>query len=288
MGRHSNGKNTYAVSGWVIAVAVLAVVALIAGVVWLVSNNGSESADNADGASEMTSSVPAGEGQDSAAEETSAESDGEESESAEASSTEPSGKTSTTASEAPDASAAVEAADTLILVDTSDGMAASFDAVSADLASTANGLGSEGKQVALWNYSSPLNPGVVVGYRQNLGFGDSAEAAGAVTRFGTGGVPQTRSAVAAALATASDQAQDTGSPARVLLVTSGTEQDMNDEQFSAALEEARRANVELSVVHVGANAPDAAIESAADHFSVVDNASDGEALSQALNKAVGL
>ena len=48
MARHSNGKNTFAVAGWVIAVAVIALLAIIALVTFLV--RGMDNADENDAA----------------------------------------------------------------------------------------------------------------------------------------------------------------------------------------------------------------------------------------------
>ncbi|WIM72470.1 hypothetical protein QP028_16065 [Corynebacterium suedekumii] len=137
-------------------------------------------------------------------------------------------------SEDPAPQGSTEPVDTLLLFDTSDNTNADFGdgtihTVGADaLAALATALGDEGQQVALWNYSSPLNPGVTNGWRRNISFTDAAESAAAVQRFSTGGVPQSRSALVAATAAAAEQARATGEPARVLLLTTGTAQDMDD------------------------------------------------------------
>lgn len=72
------------------------------------------------------------------------------------------------AEETPEAEAPETAApaDTLILLDTSAGTTAAlgdrsiYAASAAALGPIARDLGTGGQQVALWNYSSPLNPGV--------------------------------------------------------------------------------------------------------------------------------
>lgn len=185
-----------------------------------------------------------------------------------------------------------EPADTLLLFDTSDNTTAPFGAgtihtAGADaLAGLATALGEDGQQVALWNYSSPLNPGVTNGWRRNISFTDAAESAAAVQRFGTGGVPQSRSALVAAAAAAAEQARATGEPARVLLLTTGTANDMDDTAFTSALDQAvGDADVEISVVHVGDGEPDAALGERADHSETVSDAAD---LESALRSATGL
>ena len=89
----------------------------------------------------------------------------------------------------------------------------------------------------------------------------------ALQQFGTGGVPQTRSAVTAAVANAADQAAGTEQKAKVLLVTTGTAQDMDDPTFQQALADAKSDNVSLSVVHIGPGEKDAVLDDAADSFS---------------------
>src|SRR5699024_5497112 len=159
-------------------------------------------------------------------------------------------------SEAPAPAPSADAADTLILFDTSNAMAGQFDPVSGALANTARALSGANKAVALWNYSSPLNPGVTVGYRDNLGCGNGDEAANTIQAFGTGAERQTRPAGIAAAAVADAFAQAAGN------------------------------NVELSVVHVGPGAPDAAVEDVATEFTSVDG-TDSRAVADALKAAAG-
>ncbi|MDN6263066.1 MAG: VWA domain-containing protein [Corynebacterium casei] len=171
-------------------------------------------------------------------------------------------------------------------MDTSDGLAGQFEPVTGALANTARALAADGQSVALWNYSSPLNPGVTVGFRDNLGFGSGEDAANTITAFGTGGAPQSRSAVVAAVDTATDQAANTNAPVRVLLVTTGTDADMDDASFAQAYGQAAGNNVELSVVHVGPGEPDSAIEGVASSFTAVDG-NDSTAVADALKAAAG-
>ncbi|MDU6593205.1 MAG: hypothetical protein E6499_07430, partial [Corynebacterium sp.] len=278
MARHSNGKNTFAVAGWVIAVAVIALLAIIALVTFLV--RGMDNADENDAAApaavessseattemttKTTSSVP-----------TSA---------APTSSSSPRSSAPAPSSAAQPKPDLTMAANTLLLLDTSSSMAPIYGPVSQALGTTASDLAADGGAVSLWNYSSPISETATVGYRQNLGFGDGNAVSGTLGGFGTGGVPQTRSAVVAAVANAADQAAGSGDKARVLVVTTGTEQDMDDAQFTAALKDAASKDVSLSVVHVGEGNVDAALKSAADSFTTVDSAEEAK-LTGAITKA---
>ncbi|MDO5507847.1 MAG: VWA domain-containing protein [Corynebacterium casei] len=285
MARHSNGKDNYKIAGWVIAVAIAVVVAIIALVIFLLSRGGDDVDNAADSA--ITSEAPAETQEDDAAtERTYEEVTSEEDEAAaEATSEAPETSEAETPSEEPAAPSAA-ASDTLILLDTSDGLAGQFESVTGALANTARALAADGQSVALWNYSSPLNPGVTVGFRNNLGFGSGEDAANTITAFGTGGAPQSRSAVVAAVDTATDQAANTNAPVRVLLVTTGTDADMDDASFAQAYGQAAGDNVELSVVHVGPGEPDSAIEGVASSFTAVD-VNDSTAVADALKAAAG-
>lgn len=281
MARHSNGKNTFAVAGWVIAVAVIALLAIIALVAFLLRGM-----DNAD---ENDAAAPA-------AVESSSEATTEMTTKATSSVPTSAAPTSSSSprSSAPAPSSAAQpkpdltmAANTLLLLDTSSSMAPIYGPVSQALGATASDLAADGGAVSLWNYSSPISETATVGYRQNLGFGDGNAVSGTLGGFGTGGVPQTRSAVVAAVANAADQAAGSGDKARVLVVTTGTEQDMDDAQFTAALKDAASKDVSLSVVHVGEGNVDAALKSAADSFTTVDSADEAK-LTGAITKAAGV
>lgn len=281
MARHSNGKNTFAVAGWVIAVTVIALLAIIALVAFLLRGT-----DNAD---EDDTAAPA-------AVESSSETTTEMTTKATSSVPTSAAPTSSSSprSSAPAPSSAAQpkpdltmAANTLLLLDTSSSMAPIYGPVSQALGTTASDLAADGGAVSLWNYSSPISETATVGYRQNLGFGDGNAVSGTLGGFGTGGVPQTRSAVVAAVANAADQAAGSGDKARVLVVTTGTEQDMDDAQFTAALKDAASKDVSLSVVHVGEGNVDAALKSAADSFTTVDSADEAK-LTGAISKAAGV
>lgn len=275
MARHSNGENKFAIAGWVVAVAIIAILAVIALVVFLM-RGGDDSNDTT--AAETTS--------ESAVESSTAASSTPATTSADAA--QPSEKSGADDSSSPAPSSTVEMApNTLLLVDTSANMTAMFDATQQALSGTAGKLSQNNSQVALWNYSSPISEAATVGYRDNLGFGNGAAVPDTLAAFGTGGVPQSRSATIAALNTAADQAAGTNQKARVLLVTTGTELDMDDAQFSAALDGAKSDNVELSVVHVGPGAIDEQLKNAADNFTSVD-AGTQEDLNAAIDKAAGV
>ena len=275
MARHSNGENKFTLAGWVVAVAIIAILAVIALVVFLM-RGGDDSNDTT--AAETTS--------ESAVESSTAASSTPATTSADAA--QPSEKSGAEDSSSPAPSSTVEMApNTLLLVDTSANMTAMFDATQQALSGTAGKLSQNNSQVALWNYSSPISEAATVGYRDNLGFGNGAAVPDTLAAFGTGGVPQSRSATIAALHTAADQAAGTNRKARVLLVTTGTELDMDDAQFSAALDGAKSDNVELSVVHVGPGAIDEQLKNAADNFTSVD-AGTQEDLNVAMDKAAGV
>lgn len=142
------------------------------------------------------------------------------------------------------------AAQTLFLLDTSENMAPQFDSARDALAAEAQALA---QPVSLWNYSSPLNPGVTRPWRDNVPFGPAQEITPVLQGFGTGGIPLTRTSVLAALRTAAEQAQATGQPARVVLFTSGTApEDLDDAAFGRQLASAlENPQVSLEVVQVG-------------------------------------
>ncbi|UQV59116.1 VWA domain-containing protein [Corynebacterium pseudodiphtheriticum] len=199
------------------------------------------------------------------------------------------------AKHANDAADALTATDTLFLLDTSDAMSSGFPGIagpsrfqaSADaIATLAPELSAHGHSVALWNYSSPLNPGVTQGFRQNIDFSDGAETARSVQLLGTGGVPQTNEALLAAAHAVRDHsgiAQSESQPSRIVLITSGTADGYPD--FPAKFREALGAKAELSVVHVGDGETDPALREVAGHIQTVKNAAE---LEEKLRRVVGL
>jgi len=284
MARHSNGKNSFAVAGWVIAVAIITLLAIIALVAFLLRGAGNDDGEDSAAPAAVEDSTEAAPETSTAA----ASSASSASKSAEpTSSSSPKSSAPATSSAAAPKPDVTMAANTLLLLDTSTAMAPMYGPVSEALGTTASDLAADGGAVSLWNYSSPISETATVGFRQNLGFGDGNAVSGTLSGFGTGGVPQTRSAVVAAVANAADQTAGTGDKARVVVVTTGTEQDMDDAQFTSALKDAASKDVSLSVVHVGEGSVDAALKSAADSFTSVDSADETQ-LSGAINKAAGI
>lgn len=281
MARHSNGKNTFAVAGWVIAVAIIALLAIIALVAFLLRGSDSADGDNSAAPAAVESSSEA------TPEEATKATSSAPTSAAPASSSSPQSSAPAPSSAATPQPDLTMAANTLLLLDTSSSMAPIYGPVSQALGTTAAGLAADGGAVSLWNYSSPISETATVGYRQNLGFGDGNAVSGTLGGFGTGGVPQTRSAVVAAVANAADQAAGSNDKARVLVVTTGTEQDMDDAEFTAALKDVAAKDVSLSVVHVGEGNVDAALKSAADSFDTVDSADEAK-LTGAINRAAGV
>ncbi|MFP7365817.1 VWA domain-containing protein [Corynebacterium callunae] len=199
--------------------------------------------------------------------------------------------------------APVEAAqtpsDTIINLDTS----ANMDRVVADaqesyhtvitriLADLARETGAMGNQVALNNFSSPLNPGVTKGWRANVSFPDQSageNAAGAVVRLGTGGVPLTRAAVVAATQIAKEGSPN-GQPMRVVIITSGSAGEYQDASFLADLQAASAPNISLHVVHVGPDAVDTVLQNfALNNSGTATSASTSAEITAALRAAFGL
>ena len=247
MARHSSGKNNFAVAGWVWAVVVASGIG--AGV-WAVNRGGDNEA--AAPTSEVTVTTSA------ASESTSAKPV----------------QTSAASTTPPKQN------DTLFLVDLSANVAPMLGEVTGAVADVARDLGAQGHSVALWNYSSPLSPGVTVGYRDNLNFGPAEEVATVVDLLGTGGVPQTRSAVVAAV----DRVSDRENPASVVVVTTGTEQDMDDATFRQALEQVLGDKVSLRVVHLGDEQQDQVLADAAETVATSSPAD----LAQTLRRVAGL
>lgn len=152
------------------------------------------------------------------------------------------------------------------------------------IAQAAEKLADKGHRVGLWNYSSPLTPGVTNGYRQNLAMvvNNGYEIGTVVSRFLNGGSPQTHEVVLAALAYAQEVAS-TDNPVRIVLITSGTTDASTP--ITDAIKQAETSNVELSVVHVGGGEQDEELASGAQSATV---AADAEALPKAIVDAAAV
>lgn len=195
--------------------------------------------------------------------------------------------------------AAAEPSDTIINLDTSSSMERVVDGtqetyhtvVSRILADLAREIGGQGHQVALNNYSSPLNPGVTKGWRANVSFPDSSNgenAAGAVVRLGTGGVPLTRASVVAATQIAKE-GSPAGQPMRVVIVTSGSTGEYLDDAFLADLNDSFADNISLHVVHVGHDPVDTVLSDfATSHKGTFAQATTIDQLNAALRSAFAL
>lgn len=171
--------------------------------------------------------------------------------------------------------------DTLFLYDTSDAMQPFKSAVDAAIGEEAKRLTESGHQVALWNYSSPLNPGVMKGWRSNVAMTNSAEdVARTASLLGTGGVPQTREALFAAVSAMRELDRDV----RIVLITTGTADDNGAPETAQELRDQLGERITLSVVRVGENPADQVV---ADVASTVEDAPSAEQLGSALSGAVG-
>ena len=193
----------------------------------------------------------------------------------------PSGGTELTRDTGSAAASSGAVSDTLFLLDTSDAMAPYLPQASDAIGAAARRVAAEGHRVGLWNYSSPLSPGVTRGYRENVALTpNAAEVAAAAGRFLTGGRPRTREAVSAAV----DYARSAGSPVRVVVITTGTADGGADDDYANALKNATGSDVTVSVVHVGPDQEDPALRRVAASEAV---AADGGKVGEAVTSAVG-
>lgn len=290
MGRHSSPRSSSSsnLGVWLIVAGAVILAALAVYLFWPTGGDDSAPADVSQSASANTAAQTASESANAAtttsdaATETTASS--ASATTSAATSSERADKGSAKADKADKAT--VSAADTLLLMDTSDAVGPIFAPVSNSVADTARALGADGHQVALWNFSSPLTPGVTQGWRSNTGFGSAEEAANTAVSFGIGGEPQSRSAVLAASRSAAEQAATYGA-ARVVVVTTGTAADMDEQRFTSRLKELQ-GDATLSVVHVGQGEVDPALKEVADYHTVVKDGTDAEALKKSLAKASGM
>lgn len=149
--------------------------------------------------------------------------------------------------------------DTLFLLDTSEKMAPSIAKVSHELSTRATKLGTRGHHVGMWNYSSPLSTTMKRGWRSNVPLSDDtagANAAKAVTGFGTGGQPQTHEAIVAAMSYAQRVAFENNQQVKIILIATGTSDAGSQGPLDKALKDVDPGRVRLHVVHVGDDAPD--------------------------------
>lgn len=166
----------------------------------------------------------------------------------------------------------VEPRDTLILLDASAAMSnvaqgsenSWLSEAQSAVADYVRAVGGAGKSVSLWNYSSPLNPGVTKGWRQNVTFDagqGGQEAADHVVILGADGESWTRSSVLAALSTAADRSRQIQAPVDLTVLTTGTADRGDDAAFVDQLGAARGdADVRVNVIHIGRGEHDEALE----------------------------
>lgn len=167
--------------------------------------------------------------------------------------------------------------DSLFLLDTSESMAPYLPAANAGIKKAAAEVISTGHLVGLWNYSSPLNPGVEVGYRRNVALTDSDQDLIAVLdQLQAAGQPRTREALDAAVDELSGRA-GSAQQARLIVITSGTADGGTDGAFSDALRQKAGERVVISVVHVGDRARDVALEQVASSYQEVETDAELEA-----------
>ncbi|MBZ8177739.1 VWA domain-containing protein [Corynebacterium sp. 3HC-13] len=156
-------------------------------------------------------------------------------------------------------------ADTLFLLDTSGRMNSEFDhqpafeATRSAITDAAEQLGLQGKTVALMNYSSPLSPGVTKGWRVNSEFGSADKVKGDLALLHTGGVPQTRSAVMKALELAEQHHRDSRVATRVVVISTGTDEAIDDISFRKSIEDARQQGIDLRLIHLGVEPMDSVL-----------------------------
>ena len=147
--------------------------------------------------------------------------------------------------------------DTLLLLDTSTAMAEFLPAQVEALKKRAAEVVSNGHKVALWNYSSPLNPGVTQGWRNNVAFTDDLSLIDAtLDGFQTGGLSQTRPALINAMQATADHGGG-----QVYLVTTGSVGFYDDDNFSQMLDAFNDSAVTVAVQHVGPGADDKVLDS---------------------------
>ncbi|WIM68810.1 VWA domain-containing protein [Corynebacterium breve] len=165
------------------------------------------------------------------------------------------GNRPTESSPAPQATAK---ADTLFLLDTSTSMEPYSQAAAQSIGKAANDLIDSGNQVALWNYSSPLTPGVTKGWRSNVQFTEEKDAvANRVAVLQNDGQSHTREAVEAA----ADLVAEYDGDYRIVLISGGYDDTAGDDAaFKARMQPLLDKDVEVSVVAVGNQPVDPALE----------------------------
>lgn len=196
---------------------------------------------------------------------------------------------------------AAKPTDTTFLLDTSGSMGlyegdyTRLDNIRGPLADAMKRVGSEGGSVGLWNYSSPLNPGVTNPYRNNVDVtvgDDGTLAAGIVSQLGFGGATHTYESIIAAYNSAVAGAKGSDAKShRVVLITDGPN-DGGRETLESAVARIQRLHgvkpVQLNVVSIGENVDAEAMKQLAGAGGgEVFHANDSLGFKEQLEKALG-
>ena len=282
MGRHSQSSADSSSSRLLIPaiLALVAVVALIViAVMWFSNSDDTEDATTATTAASTTAA--------SAAHSSAAASTAPGETTSSNAMADPAHSTSAAPEAEPESQAAAAGTDTLFVLDMSLNIGPYHPALVPAISNGSDLIRQAGGETALWNYSSPLSGARPVGYRDNTGFGTTADLGDIIARFGTAGVPQTREAVLAAVDTAADRAAETGEMSRVVIVTTGSADAGDDQAFIEQVQArtSRGPGVHLAVVHLGDGPADNALTQVADYYHT-DTATDAETLSQVIRQAV--
>ncbi|GGG67812.1 VWA domain-containing protein [Corynebacterium pelargi] len=170
--------------------------------------------------------------------------------------------------------------DTLFLLDTSEASGPWAEQAREAIADAVAALGTD-HDAALLNYSSPLNPGVVQGWRPNVLFDDELSISQAVRALGIGGVPQTHEALLAAL----NIAQEHATPTTVVLLSTGS---VDDADVRTALADAAQRDIHVHLIELGDQSDAALAQAIEEHGGSVTRVTDPAELDTAVHRAVGL
>lgn len=142
-----------------------------------------------------------------------------------------------------------------------------LDNLRAPIQEAMKGVGATGGSVGLWNYSSPLSPGVTRPYRNNVDIAnhdDGSTSSAIVSQLGYGGATHTYESLIAAYSSAVAGAQQSTAPVfKLVLITDGPN-DGGNASLSQAIDEIRQLHAQvpvvLNVVSIGGNVDNSAME----------------------------
>ncbi|WP_099298787.1 vWA domain-containing protein [Corynebacterium dentalis] len=168
-----------------------------------------------------------------------------------------------------------------------------MDNIRGPISDAMRGIGERGGIVSLWNYSSPINPGVSVPYRDNVDISvgdDGTMASGIVNQLGFGGATYTHESVLAAYRAAVANASGSDKPGRLVLITDGPNDggSIGLESAVAAIEKLHGEQaVLLEVVTIGENVDTEAMQQIAQAGGGnVHHAADSLGITEPLREAV--